>query len=59
MTTWRKASRCGSAACVEVALTPEGVAVRDGKAPHRGALYFTAEEWRVFLAAAREGEFDV
>ncbi|GAA3760969.1 DUF397 domain-containing protein [Salinactinospora qingdaonensis] len=30
-----------------------GAAVRDSKHPHRGALFFGAEEWDAFLGAAR------
>jgi len=55
---WRRASRCESTACVEVALGEERVHVRnsDGSADH--ALSFTVVEWQTFIEAAKAGEFD-
>ena len=58
---WRKSSRSGSNGgnCVEVATNLPGiVAVRDSKDRQGPALIFTPDEWRAFLAGAREGEFD-
>lgn len=56
---WRKASRCDSAGCVEVADLIDGSrAVRDSKNPAQPALVFTAQEWRTFVAAVKAGEFD-
>ncbi|MBO0850833.1 MAG: DUF397 domain-containing protein [Pseudonocardia sp.] len=47
-------------ACVEVAYPPNrSVLVRDTKAAGTGpTLRFRAAEWRVFLTAVRDGEFD-
>lgn len=58
---WRRAARCSgvNSTCVEVAATADGVAVRDSKDPSGPVLRFTAEEWRVFVAGVRAGEFDV
>jgi hypothetical protein len=71
---YRKSSFCGTSACVEVAFTHssycgsnscvevghdgDDVLVRDSKNPGAAPLQFTAEEWRAFLAGARDGEFD-
>ncbi|WP_433197801.1 DUF397 domain-containing protein [Nocardia sp. CA-107356] len=57
---WFKSSRSSSGKeCVEVAHLDEGlVGVRDSKNPTGPALVFTPGEWDVFLAGARNGEFD-
>lgn len=64
MTTvaWRKSSHSNPSGggCVEVADLPDGGRlVRDTKQQGRGPiLRFTADEWRAFLAGAKDGEFD-
>jgi alpha-mannosidase len=58
MLRWRKARRCNTGACVEVARDGEQILVRDSKAPQAEPLKFTREEWDHFLAGAREGDFD-
>jgi len=45
--------------CVEVSIRPNGVVVRDSKNPLGPQLYFTKQEWRVFLLGVRANEFDV
>jgi hypothetical protein len=56
---WRKATKSGSAGCVEVApLADGGVAVRDSKDPDGPILRYTPVEWDAFLDGARKGEFD-
>jgi hypothetical protein len=56
---WFKSSFCetGSGGCVEIAVLPDGVAVRDGKDPHGGELRFTVVEWIAFLSGVGAGEF--
>jgi Domain of unknown function (DUF397) len=51
-TPWRKSSYSNSGAnCVEVAGTRSGkVAVRDSRNPRGGALSFSPDEWRTFVA---------
>jgi hypothetical protein len=59
---WRKASysSANGGACVEVAGNLPGiVAVRDSKDPDGPKLIFTPDEWRVFAAGIRGGEFDL
>lgn len=44
---------------VEVAQLEDGIhAVRDGRAPEKGVLYFTEEEWQAFQRGVKAGEFD-
>lgn len=55
---WRKARRSMSnGACVEVASSAEGMAVRDSKDPEGPVLYYAAATWDSFLGAARSGSF--
>jgi hypothetical protein len=59
---WRKSSYSGGNGgnCVEVARNLPGiVAVRDSKNPTDPALTFTLDEWRAFLADARDGAYDL
>jgi Domain of unknown function (DUF397) len=55
---WRRARRCESAGCVEVARLWDLFAVRDSKQPTGPVLTFAAGEWRAFVAGVRAGEFD-
>lgn len=49
-----------SEAIVEVAKFDDGFrAVRDGKNPEKGTLFFTPAEWEAFVLGARDGEFDI
>ncbi|WP_017601446.1 DUF397 domain-containing protein [Nocardiopsis lucentensis] len=53
-------SNPGSEAIVEVAEFDDGFrAVRDGKSPEKGTLFFTPAEWEAFVLGARDGEFDI
>lgn len=56
---WRTSSASGNGGnCVEVALTADGIWVRDTKDRPGPVLRFTREEWDAFLAGVRQGEFD-
>jgi hypothetical protein len=55
---WRRAKRCGSNTCVEVATDGEQFLIRDSKRPEIEPLRFNAVEWAAFLAGARAGDFD-
>ena len=54
---FRKSSLCADSSCVEVSLGND-ILVRNSTAPQT-AVAFSKEEWRVFVAAIRLGEFDV
>lgn len=55
---WRRARRCGSNACVEVAKVGEEYLIRDSKHPDSPPLRFTEAEWDAFRAGTRDGDFD-
>ncbi|GIJ76966.1 protein of unknown function [Micromonospora phaseoli] len=49
---WRKSSHSGDeGACVEVAVVPGTVAVRDSKDPHGPLLLFPPAAWSAFAQA--------
>jgi hypothetical protein len=56
---WRTSTYSnGQANCVEVAIQPAGVAVRDSKDRTGAVLMFRPQEWRAFTAGVRRGQFD-
>jgi hypothetical protein len=58
---WKKSTRSGNggASCVEVAITPDVVGVRDTKAHGNGPiLTFEPAQWAAFVAGVKGGEFD-
>lgn len=51
---WRKSSYSGgNGACVEVASSPEVVAVRDSKDPASPMLVFTRRAWAAFTESTK------
>lgn len=46
--------------CVKVAITADGVAVRDSKdkSENPTTLYYTQDEWKAFIMGVKEGQFD-
>lgn len=59
-TAWRKSSYSGANGnCLEIAATVDGlVAIRNSNRPNDGAILYTKDELRAFLAGAKDGEFD-
>jgi predicted secreted Zn-dependent protease len=56
---WRKSSLSGANGnCVEVALTPRQVLVRDSEDPSGPLLTFTFAQWECFIEGVRRGEFN-
>lgn len=56
---WRKSTASGDAGCVEVALTPGHVWVRDTKDRPGPVLCFSVREWTAFVQGVQQGEFDL
>jgi hypothetical protein len=52
---WRKSSRCDAGSCVEVAITPAEVHVRNSTDPET-SLSFSRAEWSAFVSALARGE---
>lgn len=55
--TWRTSSYSGSNGgnCIEVAATPDAVAVRDSKDPHGPVLAFGPQDWQRFADQVKAG----
>jgi hypothetical protein len=53
---WRKAARCDTGACVEVAAVGSEVWVRDSTDPDGSVLRFPRGAWVDFLDTVRAGE---
>ncbi|GAB2986747.1 DUF397 domain-containing protein [Saccharothrix stipae] len=57
---WRKSTRSSASGpeCVEIALGPNGVGVRDSKNRTGGELDFGIAQWSRFVGTARNGALD-
>ncbi|GAA1383824.1 DUF397 domain-containing protein [Catellatospora chokoriensis] len=57
---WVKSSRSDSQGgqCVEVAVTPTAVGIRDSKDRDGAVLTFATDDWTAFLTGVKAGEFD-
>jgi hypothetical protein len=55
---WRRSTACSAGNCVEVASDGGRILVRDSKNPQIAPMVFTRDEWAVFAAGVREGDFD-
>jgi len=57
---FKRSGWCGNRPrCVEVALKPEGVAVRNSDDPNKTTVFYTNEEWEAFTKGVKDGQFDV
>lgn len=45
--------------CVETKFTADAVYVRNNLRPDAGTAAFTHEEWAVFVAGAKDGDYDL
>ena len=56
--TWRTSKFCESGACVEVGALGESVLIRNAADPDGLHVTLSRDEWGVFLAGVRDGDFD-
>jgi hypothetical protein len=57
-TWWKSTYSSESANCVEAALAPHRLWVRNSRHPDGAVLSFPVHAWRDFIADVRDGEFD-
>jgi hypothetical protein len=57
---WRSSTHSanGGGQCVEIAITPEVVGMRDSKRTDNAVLAIDPDKWRDFISAVKMGEFD-
>jgi Domain of unknown function (DUF397) len=55
---WKSSYSAESANCLEVAIVPTGLAVRDSKDRTGPTLSYPVAAWRDFVADVRRGVFD-
>lgn len=56
--TWRTGKLCDGGACVEVGALGESVLIRNAADPDGLHVTLTRDEWRMFLAGVKDGDFD-
>jgi hypothetical protein len=56
--TWHAARRCETGACVEIGSRGESVLIRSSADSEGGYVTLSRDEWRVFVAAVKDGDFD-
>lgn len=56
--TWHTSERCDGGACVEIGTTSEAVLIRNSKAPDGKHITLTRDEWQMFVASVKDGDFD-
>jgi hypothetical protein len=55
---WHSGKQCDSGACVEIGTLGESVLIRSSADPDGPAVTLSREEWRVFVAGLKDGDFD-
>lgn len=56
---WKRSSFCAADGCVEVAVRPDAIGVRDSKDGASPVLSFNRQEWEAFVLGVKRGEFDL
>jgi Domain of unknown function (DUF397) len=56
---WFKSSTSGDGGCVEVAILPTAVGIRDSKTTDSPVLVVSRESWAQFVAGVKADEFGV
>lgn len=55
---WHVSRRCDTGACVEIGTLGEAVLVRSSTDTEGTCVRLTREEWQVFVAGVKDGDFD-
>jgi Domain of unknown function (DUF397) len=55
---WFKSIWSGDGGCVEVAILPTAVGIRDSKTENSPVIVVSRDAWSGFIAGVRAGEFD-
>jgi hypothetical protein len=56
--TWHTSKRCDGGGCVEIGTLGEAILIRSSKAADGTFVTLTRDEWRVFVAGVKGGDFD-
>jgi hypothetical protein len=56
--TWYTATRCETGACVQIGIFGKSILVRSSLDPDDRWVTLSREEWQVFVAGVKGGEFD-
>jgi uncharacterized protein DUF397 len=56
--TWYVARRCESGACVQIGTLGDSVLVRSSADPDDRRVTLSRDEWQVFIAGVKDGDFD-
>jgi hypothetical protein len=56
--TWHTVSRCDGGQCVQIGSLGKSVLFRSSEDPDGACVTLSRTEWREFLDAAKDGEFD-
>jgi Domain of unknown function (DUF397) len=56
--TWRIGKLCDSGQCVEVGTLGKSVLIRSSADPDGRYVTLTKDEWNVFVAGVKDGDFD-
>ena len=54
---WRRADRCTSGNCIEVAKVADRYLIRDSKNPQTAPLSFSEDEWNAFIGGVKGDAF--
>lgn len=54
---WKKSNQSGDGGCVEVAVLPTAVGIRDSKTENSPVIVVSRQAWAQFVASVRAGEF--
>jgi Domain of unknown function (DUF397) len=55
---WHAGKRCDGGQCVEIGTRGESVLIRGSADPDGRYITLTRDEWQVFVAGVKEGDFD-